>query len=162
MAKRSGQFQFAALPYRIKDGALQVMLITSRRTGRWVLPKGWPEKHLLAYQVAGHEAYEEAGLEGSVRPIPLARFDYAKYFSETHFRMCTIVVFPMRVSNELEDWPEKAERTRFWMSAEEAAEKVSEGGLKAILLRAGAERRWLLDGAAPTPAPPDADEATDV
>ena len=146
MAKRSGRFQYAALPYRVSDGSLQVMLITSRDTGRWVIPKGWPEKYLLAHQVAEREAYEEAGFEGSVRQVPLACFDYPKYFNETHFRLCTVVVFPMFVSNELMDWPERAERERCWMNAEEAAEKVCEEGLKTILRRASAERRWLREG----------------
>lgn len=146
MAKRSSRFQYAALPYRESNSALQVMLITSRDTGRWVIPKGWPEKYLLAHQVAEREAYEEAGLEGSVRQVPLACFDYLKYFDEMHSRLCTVVVFPMLVSNELTDWPEKVERERCWMNAEEAAEKVCEGGLKAIIRRASAERLWLREG----------------
>lgn len=143
MAKRSGWLQYAALPFRFGENGIEVALITSRETKRWIIPKGWPEKKLLAHQVATQEAYEEAGVEGEARIIPLAAFDSIKCFSEGEARLCKVIVFPLEVERELQDWPERGERERAWMSPENASQRVQEPGLQNIFKRVAIDPLWL-------------------
>jgi 8-oxo-dGTP pyrophosphatase MutT (NUDIX family) len=70
------------LPWRIRKGEVQVCLVTSRGTGRWILPKGWPEKDLSHAEAAAREAWEEAGLKGSADPEPCGEFDALKGVDE--------------------------------------------------------------------------------
>jgi len=125
--------QYAALPYIVRDGALLVMLVTSRETKRWVLPKGWPERKMKSHQVATQEAYEEAGLIGESALKPYAAFNYFKRLSETRQKRCHVEVFLFAVHRELSDWPEKRERKRRWMTPEQAARSVAEVGLRKLL-----------------------------
>lgn len=140
MPKRKHQdaTQFAALPCRVTgDGSRQVMLLTSRGTGRWIIPKGWPIKGLKPREVAAREAYEEAGLIGRVaQKKPVGTFHYAKQI-DTDPLLCEVHVFLMWVDTQLEDWPERAERQTQWFDAAEAAGLVHEGGLAEIILRLG-------------------------
>lgn len=99
--------QFAALPYTVRDGQLLVMLVTSRETGRWVIPKGWPEKNMAGRDITALEAFEEAGLKGEVARKPLAAFVYSKRMSETKRRRCRVEVFLLAIHQELDEWPEK-------------------------------------------------------
>ena len=133
MPKIKIALQFAALAYKVIDGALSVMLITSRETGRWVIPKGWPEKDMLPHEVAAHEAYEDAGLTGVVSDIPFATFEYLKRLENKKRKRCTVLVFPMAVHEELDNWPEMHQRKRQWMSPAEAATHVAESGLIEML-----------------------------
>ncbi len=126
--------QYAALPYTVRDGELLVLLVTSRETGRWVIPKGWPEKNMKGSEVAAQEAFEEAGLIGEVARRPFATFQYYKRFSETKRKHCRVEVFLFAVHLELEDWPERAERRREWMTPSKAATCVAEAGLIDLLL----------------------------
>ena len=138
MAKRKYQnaTQFAALPCRMaEDGSRQIMLLTSRGTGRWIIPKGWPIKGLKPHEVAAREAYEEAGLVGKVTcKNPVGSFHYAKQ-TENDALLCEVQVFLLRVDKQLDDWPEKAQRQTQWFSVSEAAGLVDEGGLAQIILR---------------------------
>lgn len=129
MPKKKTALQFAALPYRVQDGELSVLLITSRETHRWVIPKGWPEKDMLPHEVAAHEAYEEAGLKGRIASLPFATFEYLKRLENKKRKRCTVLVFPLEVQVELDTWPEMHERKRQWMSPAEAASRVAEAGL---------------------------------
>lgn len=128
--------QFAALPCRLaRDGTRQVMLLTSRGTGRWIIPKGWPIKGLKPREVAAREAYEEAGLLGRVAgKQAVGTFHYAKAFEKDPL-LCEVHVFLLWVDRQLEDWPEKAERETVWFDLAEAAELVDEGGLAEIMRR---------------------------
>ena len=130
--------QFAALPWRIREaGTRQVMLLTSRETRRWVIPKGWPMKGRKPAEVASREAYEEAGLVGQVvgkRPIGI--FHYEKRLG-TNALLCEVQVFSFWVKKELDDWPEKNQRERRWFEVAEAASFVDEGGLAEIIRRFG-------------------------
>lgn len=126
--------QYAALPYRIEDGHPQVMLVTSRETKRWILPKGQPERDLAPHQVAEQEAYEEAGVIGTVFRTAFATFDSFKRLKNGKELPCAIQVFLLEVTHELGAWPEQHERERCWMSPGEAALKVTEGGLVRVLL----------------------------
>jgi 8-oxo-dGTP pyrophosphatase MutT (NUDIX family) len=134
--KFHGTTQFAALPWRISEGGTrQVMLLTSRETRRWVIPKGWPMKKRKPAEVASQEAYEEAGLIGQiVGKRPFGSFHYAKLVA-TEAVLCQVRVFLLRVEQQLDDWPEKRERETKWFEAKEAASLVDEGGLAEIIAR---------------------------
>jgi len=143
--KSSNPIQFAALPWRIGDGGTrQVMLLSSRETHRWVIPKGWPMKKRKPAEVASQEAFEEAGLVGRiVGKRPIGNFHYEKQLAKTTV-ICQVRVFLFRVERQLDDWPEKSQRETRWFDAEEAAELVDEGGLAEIIDRfAGSYVRFI-------------------
>ena len=133
-AKRA--LQFAALPWRIGEGGLrEVMLLTTRETRRWVVPKGWPMKGRKPAEVASQEAYEEAGLIGQiVGKRPLGNYHYEKRLAKKAI-ICEVRVFLFRVERQIDDWPEKGSRECKWFDAKEAAALVEEGGLAEILDR---------------------------
>lgn len=140
--------QCAALPFSREGGELRVLLVTSRETRRWVLPKGWMEKRLSPHALAAKEAFEEAGVQGEVDRRPIGRYEYAKRGPRDRVTPCSVRVFPMRVERLLDDWPERRQRQRRWFSPAEAALAVEEGGLVALLLRLA-----LPDADADTEAP---------
>ncbi len=126
--------QVAALPLsRDEAGQVQVLLVTSRDTGRWVLPKGWPMKGKKPHRAAEREAFEEAGLLGKVRKEPLGTYSYDKRLDTGVVIPCEVTVFPLRVERRRDRWPEMAERQRRWFSLDEAAQAVAEAGLREIL-----------------------------
>ncbi len=116
--------QAAALPFR--DG--QICLVTSRRKARWVIPKGRIERGHTALQAAEIEAWEEAGLIGAFRPVPLGRYHYEK-MDRSHI----VSVFAMEVTIVHPTWPEFRERTREWVSIDEALNRIEEAGLRTII-----------------------------
>lgn len=130
--------QFAALPLRGKGKDLEVLLVTSRDTGRWVLPKGWAESGLTGAQLAAKEAFEEAGILGTVAAAPIGGYGYDKRLKEDRNRPCDVAVFTMRVDRELEDWPERHQRRRQWFALAKAARLVQEPDLTDLLLRLAA------------------------
>lgn len=125
--------QVGALPYRRRaDGSIEVMLVTSRSSGRWIVPKGWPMAGKTAAEAAEQEAYEEAGVRGHLGPAELGRFSHQKGRLLGH--VTTIVaVFPLAVREELAAWPERGERTRCWFGLDEAARAVQSDGLARII-----------------------------
>ncbi len=126
--------QFAALPFKTsKKGKLQILLITSRETKRWVLPKGWPMKELSGEEAAAQEAFEEAGIKGNVSKRLAGIYHYSKLRVTKEPIPCVVKVFPLEVTEILEDWPEKNERTRKWFSVRDAVHAVNEPELKALL-----------------------------
>ncbi len=129
--------QYAALPVRINgSGQLEVLLLTSRGSRRWVLPKGWPIRKLAPGAAAAREAYEEAGVEGQVRPrTSIGAYHYAKNLEVGQLPM-TVKVFLLWVERQLPTWPEQAERETRWFSPEVAAGLVAEPELAALILRA--------------------------
>jgi 8-oxo-dGTP pyrophosphatase MutT (NUDIX family) len=127
--------QAGAIPFRHGTQGLEVLLITSRDTGRWVIPRGGIEKDLTAVQTAEREAYEEAGVKGTVSATPLGTFTYNKRLRNGAFNPATVEVYAMCVEKELKKWPEQAERRLKWMSVPEAARSVEEQGMAALLLR---------------------------
>jgi 8-oxo-dGTP pyrophosphatase MutT (NUDIX family) len=116
------------------DGQRVVMLVTSRETRRWVLPKGWPEKRLAPHELAAKEAFEEAGLEGEIGRESVGSYRYAKRRWNGRTVQCEVEVFPLAVARQLEDWPERKERETGWFTPSEAATLVEESGLVALLL----------------------------
>ncbi|MGU3495784.1 NUDIX hydrolase [Xanthobacteraceae bacterium A53D] len=134
-AKR--RMQYAALPYRQRqDGEIQIRLITSRETRRWVIPKGWPMKGLSPAKAAAREAYEEAGLLGSVSSEPIGMYSYDKRLTLQSVP-CDVMVFPLKVKRYLKKWPERSERFGFWFSVESAAAAVQEPELSQLILDFG-------------------------
>ena len=131
-AKQSG-----VIPYRLEPEGLRVLLITSRETGRWVIPKGNIREGHRARGAARHEAYEEAGVSGEIEKIPLGFYSYQKIIKNETSRPTVVEVFAMRVLKEAKSWPEKAQRRCEWMAPEEAARCVQEAGLAVLLLRLG-------------------------
>ena len=119
----------------IDDGYPQVMLITSRETRRWIIPKGRPEKKLLAWQVAAQEAYEEAGLIGQVSTKAIGSYASYKRLRSGEEVPCTVRVFLFKVERQLEDWPERTQRECRWMSPGEAALMASDPELVQLLLQ---------------------------
>lgn len=125
--------QFAALPCRKTEAGLEVMLVTSRDTGRWVLPKGWPMKGLTGAEAAAREAFEEAGLRGKVKGKTLGSYTYQKKLDSGDALPLTVSVYRLDVARELDDWPEATQRTRRWFTPAEAAALVEEPDLAALL-----------------------------
>ncbi|KMO30241.1 NUDIX hydrolase [Methylobacterium variabile] len=141
-SERSGEprRQVGVLPVRPgPDGTLQVMLITSRETRRWVIPKGWPMKGLKNHEAAAREAYEEAGLIGRVGRRALGSYFYQKRLKSRDTVLCQVQVFRLDVRKQLKTWPEQHERDGRWFSVPEAAEAVTEAGLAALIRAVGAD-----------------------
>jgi len=132
---RPPRVQFAALCYRRKKkkGGHEILLITSRDTGRWVTPKGWPMKGRSAAEVAEREAFEEAGMRGHVGTEPIGRFVYAKSMHGGLKVRCIVQVHPMEVTGTEKNFPEKRQRRSAWLTPDEAAQRVAEPGLKTII-----------------------------
>jgi 8-oxo-dGTP pyrophosphatase MutT (NUDIX family) len=137
MSKQEPRVQYAALPYRVVEGRPEVLLITSRETRRWIIPKGWAEKGIKARDMAAREALEEAGVQGKVQKSPYGSYHYEKRLTTHKTVECKVTVFLLKVEQELEDWPEKGERERCWLTPSRAALAISESGLVAMLLRLG-------------------------
>lgn len=109
------------------------MLITSRETRRWVVPKGNPIKGLKPHEAAAHEAFEEAGITGTPCPTGLGSYRYAKKRKNGTFRTMDVEVYPLAFVEQAEDWPEQDERETAWFTLAAAADAVEEHELKAII-----------------------------
>lgn len=132
-AAAAARQQFAALPFRDDDG-LEIMLVTSRDTRRWVLPKGWPIKGLKPHSVAAREALEEAGLTGKVAKEPIGSYRYVKRMRNGAAMTCEVGVFPLAVEKQRRNWPERDQRTTSWFAREDAATLVDEPDLRDLIL----------------------------
>jgi 8-oxo-dGTP pyrophosphatase MutT (NUDIX family) len=118
------RLQYAALPWRMTD-RLEIMLVSSRETRRWIIPKGWPMAGRSGAAAAAIEAIEEAGLLGAISPEPIGHFDYAKRFTRS-MEICRVKVFSLRVLRQRATWPEMHQRDTQWFPAEEAMALVSD------------------------------------
>ena len=125
--------QYAALAWRRAGEGREVLLVTSRDTGRWVIPKGWPMKGRTPWEAAAREAFEEAGVKGEVEQAPVGAFSYLKRLKQWRERMVEVQVFRLKVERELEDWPERRQRERVWLSPEDADARVDEPELAEII-----------------------------
>jgi 8-oxo-dGTP pyrophosphatase MutT (NUDIX family) len=120
--------QSGVLPYRRKDDKIEVLLITSIRKKKWIIPKGYVEFNLSHFESAKKEAFEEAGVYGENETIELGSFKLNKAIG-----ICLIQVFSMEVNKILDDYPDKEKRKRKWFSIEEAAQSVAIPELKQII-----------------------------
>lgn len=131
-SEKTGSLQYGVLPWRF-DRRLEVMLITSRETARWVIPKGWPLIDQSGPFAAAVEAREEAGVEGEVDTQAIGAYPYVKRLKDGESRPLAVEVFALRVTRELPEWPEQDQRQRRWFTLKEAAESVDELELAEII-----------------------------
>ncbi len=132
--QRPKRVQVAALCYRKRKSGKEVLLITSRDTGRWILPKGWPIDGLDEAGSALQEAWEEAGVkDGRIANDPIGTFDYQKRFEGGAEATCRTQVFPVEVAKLARNFPERDERRRKWVTPRKAAEMVDERQLQDLL-----------------------------
>jgi 8-oxo-dGTP pyrophosphatase MutT (NUDIX family) len=120
--------QAGVIPYRLREDDVEILLITSRSRKRWIIPKGLVEPDLTPAESAVQEAWEEAGLAGQVSKRSLGQYEYEKWGG-----VCRVEVFLLRVEKLFTYWPEANFRDREWVTIEEAARRVDEGGLKEII-----------------------------
>ena len=126
--------QIAALPViNGPDGRLRVMIVTSRDTGRWIIPKGWTMKGKSDRQAAAQEAFEEAGVEGEISRKSIGSFRYDKLLDCGDVTPCKVDVYRLDVTRWVNNWPEGDERRRLWCLPDEAAERLQEPELKDIV-----------------------------
>ena len=148
--------QIAVLPYRAEspaiDAPIRILLVTTRGTGRWVIPKGRPIGKLPPHESAALEAEEEAGVLGSTCPTPLGSFRYRKKQASGATVWTDVDVFPFAVTEELPTWKEQQERERRWFTLEDAAAAVDEEDLRALIrtfgpreFRAATQARRMFD-----------------
>ena len=127
------RLQVGALPLRFsEDGKAEILLVTTRTTKRWTIPKGWPIKKLKAHEAAAREAQEEAGVLGTVRKKPVGKYLYWKRVADDAI-LCRVKVFQLMVEKQLETWPERDERRQQWFKLVDAADLAGETGLGALL-----------------------------
>ena len=131
--KRNARSQFGALCYRITDRKIQVLLITSRRTQRWILPKGWPENGMTPGESAANEAMEEAGVTGKLNERPLGVYYYEKTVKNGKNYPCIVTIYELKVQKTWADYQEKSERRRKWFSQKGAAKRVLEPDLALLI-----------------------------
>lgn len=131
--KRDVRTQFGAVCWRLKDEEVQVLLITSRGSGRWIIPKGWPMDQATPAEAAQTEAWEEAGVEGKVSPVCLGIFSYSKELDPGETLPCVVAVFPVKVKELKKNYPERTARRRKWFSSKKAAKLVEEPELATMI-----------------------------
>lgn len=132
---RGGGIQYAALPYRItKTGSVELFLVTTRQTKRWIIPKGWPVKGLRPAKSAAREAYEEAGIRGDISMKSIGAFSYEKRLDENgSIVACEVLVFPLSVRRQLKAWPEAHERDARWFEPVNALAALKDEGLRDLI-----------------------------
>ena len=126
--------QYGAIAWRQAADAIQVLLITSRETHRWVVPRGNVIRGLEPHESAAQEAYEEAGIRGRMSAKSLGSYSYQKKLRLGRVAPAEVHLFPMEVTDELDEWPEKHQRRRCWFDPAAAAEAVDDPELKLLIL----------------------------
>jgi 8-oxo-dGTP pyrophosphatase MutT (NUDIX family) len=129
--------QYGAICWRKSRPSVDVLLITSRDTGRWVIPKGWPIKGMTGAASAGREAWEEAGVEGKPGKNCLGVFSYQKALEQDQCVPCVVAIYGLQVEKLSRRYPEQRQRQRKWFPASEAAMLVAEPELRALLTAIG-------------------------
>lgn len=125
--------QVAALPYVETDTGGLVLLITTRRLGRWTIPKGWPKPDLSDAEMAAREAFEEAGVRGEIGARPIGNFLYTKRLHMFSWVRCSVDIYLLRTNCQHLSWPEKASRRTMWVAPCKAASMVRESQLAGLL-----------------------------
>ncbi|RUT31347.1 NUDIX hydrolase [Arsenicitalea aurantiaca] len=122
--------QAGVVPYRMIEGRVAFLLITARRSGRWIFPKGAPMEGLQLWETGAREAFEEAGIEGEVEAEPVG--SYRTRRSDAVRSLVEVQMYPMLVHRQLEEWPEKNQRHRHWATVREARRLLSDRQLAEI------------------------------
>jgi len=131
---REPRTQFAALPWRRNaDGEVEVLLITSRETRRWVIPKGWPIKGMKSAKSAAREAFEEAGVAGKIGKTRIGGYAYDKRLKNGRLQHVRVASFALNVESEAEVYPELGQREKRWLPLADAAALVAEPELMVVL-----------------------------
>ncbi len=130
--KREVRSQFGAIPWRLNDGKVEILLITSRGTGRWILPKGWPMHGATPAEAAATEAWEEAGVTGTPSHVSAGFYAYQKLFEGDNLPI-VVAMFPLKVKKVHKEWPEKGDRKRRWVSRKRAASLLQEPELRQMI-----------------------------
>ena len=132
--RRADRVQVGALPWRRNvDGAVEVLLITSRGTGQWIIPKGGMMHGLESHEAAAEEAWEEAGVRGRIETVEAGRFTHMKTRLIGPPLHCRVLVFRLAVEEELGTWPEQHQRTRRWFTVKDAQAAVRSRELQALI-----------------------------
>jgi 8-oxo-dGTP pyrophosphatase MutT (NUDIX family) len=129
--------QYAALPYQLRGGRLWILLISSRRTRRWIIPKGWPMTGRKPHEAAAVEAMEEAGVTGDIADQPLGSYRYQK---DDQNLTIQVLVFPLQVDGQAESFKEQGQRVATWFRYRHAASLVAESSLRRLILDFGDAR----------------------
>lgn len=126
--------QVGALPLRkLEGGGVEVLLVSSRETRRWVIPKGWPAKRLSDAKAAAREARQEAGITGKMANRPIGSYRYRKRMPGGLIRIVDVDVYVLWVKKQRKSWREKNQRVRVWFTQSDAARKVREPKLKELI-----------------------------
>lgn len=138
------QQQYGVLPWRInRFGEIEVLLITSRQRGRWIVPKGWLVKGRSDFRSAALEAFEEAGVVGEIYPHPIGDYEYIKRWVDGSVQHRRVTLFSLHVRGTLINWPERGERKRRWVTFDEAVELIVEPELIRLVRGIRSNRRIL-------------------
>ena len=125
--------QVAAIPFKYENDCLKILLLTTRKKRKWIVPKGWPVDGLSFNESAKKEAMEEAGVRGSISKEPIGDFIHNKTISKGQKTPCKVITYSLLVTDQLLNWKEQKERSRRWCSISKAAERVSNRGLSKML-----------------------------
>ncbi len=126
--------QAGVIPYRVVNGKVQVLLVTSRGSGRWIIPKGNVAAGSTALEAAEEEAFEEAGIKGAAdSAIPLGSYTYGKRLGSGDVRPAVVEVYLLRALRQVKKWREKGQRMQEWVSIEQAIVRHDEPGLEPLL-----------------------------
>jgi 8-oxo-dGTP pyrophosphatase MutT (NUDIX family) len=120
--------QFGAIPYTVVQDQPVFLIVTSRRTGRWIFPKGAPMEGKTPWEVAAHEALEEAGVEGEIETESIGKYRSIKT-SGIRRSVIEVTMFPLRMTRQLDDWRERASRYRHWVTLQDARRLLSDAEL---------------------------------
>lgn len=120
-------FQSGVIPYRVNSGEVEVLLIKSKR-GKWIFPKGIIEAGFSAVESAAKEAFEEAGIKGTIQNDICGEYNYKKWGG-----VCNVKIFPMTVEEVFDKWTEDDFRVRKWFPINKAAKKVKRTKLSSLL-----------------------------
>ncbi|MCC0020734.1 MAG: NUDIX hydrolase [Nitratireductor sp.] len=138
--RRPRRLQVAALCYRKGSSGPEVLLVTTRDTRRWIIPKGWPMTRRSARKTAEIEAYEEAGIVGKAAREPIGKFHSHKGMGEGLKLPTEVLVFPVKVKSVKRKYPERDERDLIWLPLESAIRQTNEDGLRALLQSESVEK----------------------
>lgn len=125
--------QYGALPWRLGRSGIEVLLVTSRRRGRWIVPKGWLVKGRSPAQSAAREAFEEAGVIGRAYPTPIGDYVCMKFAADGSAEPCRVTLFSLHVQGTLINWREKGQRQRRWYPAAAAPGVLAEPDLARLV-----------------------------
>jgi 8-oxo-dGTP pyrophosphatase MutT (NUDIX family) len=135
--------QYGALCFRQRQSSseIEILIVTSRDSGRWIIPKGWPMKDKKPHEVAATEAWEEGGARGTVKKKPVGRYTYLKLLDNGDVAPCIVDIFQIEVDEVSDDFKERGQRSVAWVSPDEAARRVREIELKSLLVEFRPKRK---------------------